>query len=920
MPGVADRPAGVAGPFVGRARELAVAAEVISDTERTGVALIGGEAGLGKTRLIGEIIAAHPESMIVRGGAVPRTTPQPFELIRTVVEPIARASTDEPADLDAVTDAAFAMLSDRHLDKPFDKPGVERRPSTSEQVLAAAEVLRGLHTGPTIFVFEDVHWADPESLDVIDRLMVAGPLAATVLVSYRPEALRPRHPINAFLQRAERRAHAVQLRLEPLRRNELAQYLVETGHHIDDRTIEHVHSRTGGNPLFLSELVGSAENNQDLTGSLPWTLAEIIRPEIERLPAAERLVVEAVAVLGTGADFDLVAAAVAVEERELLTRLRRLVDTGILVESGPDRFGFRHDLVREAVADGLFTRERRRIHAAAHDALLAAGSDDEVALVTHASAAGRTKQAADAARDAAVRSLERGSSHQAMSFAEQALLVHSDDLGLLRIAVTAGWLTSQLRAALDHVNRWDDLVGAEPTGRAEVLHWRVRLLWESGNLVAANDAAAELSELVELIDRGPAQARALADLAQHLMLSGDHEAAIVAADRAVIIATEADAPEMVLQARAERASAMLAMVGQRADALAELAAVAADAEAASEFVVATRALNNMPVLATGPEPRRHLERMRNASQRAGLTCVATTGYRLALLLVAEAEGVRSEFEAVLELALTDLEDVPALLVAAIVFQLDAGRPDEARALADRLSDLSDSGHFHQADRVGVRALVDFIADGSTAQLTAWLDDEETTGLHPHLILANLSELIDAGLGPSISRVLEKVAGGEVAGCCYDGAVEGVLAELRDDHETADRVYAEVLASPEGGAATMLAELELGRARVSRAQGLDADPFIQAAANRLVHWPGRLRDRIEDSLGERCADATTSGVLTPRERQVAELVSRGLTNGGIADELFISTKTASVHVSNILSKLAMTSRVEIAAWVAAGGLD
>ena len=54
--------------------------------------------------------------------------------------------------------------------------------------------------------------------------------------------------------------------------------------------------------------------------------------------------------------------------------------------------------------------------------------------------------------------------------------------------------------------------------------------------------------------------------------------------------------------------------------------------------------------------------------------------------------------------------------------------------------------------------------------------------------------------------------------------------------------------------------------------------------------------------------------------MAELVSRGLTNGGIADELFISTKTASVHVSNILSKLAMTSRVEIAAWVAAGGLE
>ena len=55
-------------------------------------------------------------------------------------------------------------------------------------------------------------------------------------------------------------------------------------------------------------------------------------------------------------------------------------------------------------------------------------------------------------------------------------------------------------------------------------------------------------------------------------------------------------------------------------------------------------------------------------------------------------------------------------------------------------------------------------------------------------------------------------------------------------------------------------------------------------------------------------------------EVARYVAKGLTNGGIADELFISTKTASVHVSNILSKLGMSSRTEIAVWVAEGGLD
>ena len=93
---VAGRPAGVAGPYVGRARELAAVAKLIADDERTGVVLVGGEAGLGKTRIIDEIVGAHPGADIVRGGAVPRTTPSPFELIRTAVEPTARAWTSTP--------------------------------------------------------------------------------------------------------------------------------------------------------------------------------------------------------------------------------------------------------------------------------------------------------------------------------------------------------------------------------------------------------------------------------------------------------------------------------------------------------------------------------------------------------------------------------------------------------------------------------------------------------------------------------------------------------------------------------------------------------------------------------------------------------------------------------------------------------
>jgi predicted ATPase len=482
-------------PFIGRARELTAAADILADAERTGVVLIGGESGLGKTRLAEEIIGSvAPAGRVIRGVAVPRATPIPFELVRSALDPVeARSGTGTPSE--------------------DPEPLGADTGTTVARVRAEAEALRTAGQSPTIYLFEDVHWADPESLDVIDRLMVSGPLGATILITYRPNALHPGHPTSTFLQRAERRPQVAQFRLEPLRREEVEAYLAATGRPVDPATVEHVHTRTGGNPLLLSELEAAFADDTDLTAGLPWTLAEMLRPEIDRLPSEERVVVEAVAVLGAEVDFEWLAIALDATENRLVEQLRALVDRGILTESGPDRFGFRHDMVREAVADSLFTRERRRIHAAVHDALLAAGSDDVVALVAHATGAGRTKQAADAARDAAARALVVGRTHQALAFAEQALLVHTDDIKLLRIAVVSGWMTGQDRSALHHLDRWEELAGSSSIERAEVLHYRIRLLWEEGDGAAADRAARDLAFLTETLDHGPALAQALANLA-----------------------------------------------------------------------------------------------------------------------------------------------------------------------------------------------------------------------------------------------------------------------------------------------------------------------------------------------------------------------------------------------------------------------
>ncbi len=889
-------------PFVGRARELAAAAHLLGDTERTGVVLIGGESGLGKTRLAEEIIAGAPEgAVVIHGGAVPRATPIPFELVRSALGPA--GPTSEPAE---------SAVGESEPDGDGE--------SAPARIRAAAEALRTAGDGPSIYLFEDVHWADPESLDVIDRLLAAGPLGATVLITYRPNALNPGHPTSTFLQRAERRPQVAQFRLEPLRREEVEAFLAAAGRPVDAATVEHVHTRTGGNPLLLSELESAFADDSDLTAGLPWTLAEMLRPEIERLPAEEREVAEAVAVLGTEVAFELLAAAVDADERTLLGRLRELVDRGILVESGPDRFGYRHDMVREAVADSLFTREHRRVHAAVHDALLADGSDDVVALVHHATRAGRTKQAADAARDAAARALDDGRTHQALAFAEQALLEHTDDVALLRIAVVSAWMTGQERTGLHHLDRWEELTGTAPAERAEVLHYRVRLEWERGDEAAADRAAAELGALAAPLGEGPALAQALADLAQHHMLSGREHQAIELADRAIALAERVGpaADSAALQARAERASARVVWDGPDREGMAEILAVADAAEAAEDYVVATRVLNNTPIQRPEIDARAHVERMRRVGERAGLSSIAVDNYRRALLSVALIDGDREAFQSQLEAAVDDLGRMPKLELVVAGFALEDRRFDDARRSAATLAEQSSGVAAPSSRPPAILAMADLLEHRRTEPLSAWLAGVE----HPKdvdfaldLVLSHLDALMVIGPGEELRARLD-----ELAGRTSEPAHAGIRAELGGRWEDADRAYADALDRGTRRTVAAQAELHLARARMARRIGGDERPHLDAALDRLGCWPGPRRDRLVARLG---ADGRPTGsptTLTPREREVAALVARGLTNGGIADELYISTKTASVHVSNILAKLSMASRTEIATWVASGGLD
>ena len=152
-----------------------------------------------------------------------------------------------------------------------------------------------------------------------------------------------------------------------------------------------------------------------------------------------------------------------------------------------------------------------------------------------------------------------------------------------------------------------------------------------------------------------------------------------------------------------------------------------------------------------------------------------------------------------------------------------------------------------------------------------------------------------------------------------------MAEVEGDPAAALDAYREVLDHHEHyRAAYLLADCHQGTARCLLALGDQAGALDHArqALRLLERWPGWRRDQaaaLLRRLGDGPAPAATPGALTPREREVAMLVAEGCSNGEIARRLFISTKTASVHVSNILAKLDMTSRAEVAAWAVRSGL-
>ena len=362
--------------LVGRARELAELDAALGQVRagRPSAVLIGGEAGVGKSRLAGEFGARARAAGAVRilsGYCLDLSAEGlPFAPFTGVLRELVH-------ELGA--DGLAALLPGQgtrdlaRLLPELGEPGIQGDPGEArarmfEEVLVLLEHLA--EAGPVVLVIEDAHWSDRSTRDLLAFLIGNQHVLAGVLivVTFRSDELHRRHPLRPVLAELGRLGWVARLELPRLTRREGRQLMAwMLGREPGPELAERVFRRSEGNPLFLEALLRCDES----PGSdLPESLRDLVLAETERLPAQAQDVLEALAVAGEQCGHALLAAVTGIGDRELLAALRLAVSANVLIPAG-DGYAFRHALIREAILGQVLPGEKTRWHVRVAEALAA---------------------------------------------------------------------------------------------------------------------------------------------------------------------------------------------------------------------------------------------------------------------------------------------------------------------------------------------------------------------------------------------------------------------------------------------------------------------------------------------------------------------------------------------------------------------
>ncbi|HJQ73731.1 MAG TPA: BTAD domain-containing putative transcriptional regulator, partial [Gaiellaceae bacterium] len=346
VPGAVGAARRLDSPLVGRADELAEVEQALAratDEQCCVLLTVLGEAGIGKSRLAHEL-RSRAEATVLYGACRSYGEGVTFA-------PLADALGGLPADSSATTEEIFRAV--RH---EFERMAGER---------------------PVVIVLDDVHWAEPTLLDLVEHVAEWSQGAPILLLCLaRPELVEARPDWCAG------RPNAAALALEPLSTPDCSALIAQLpgGELLSDEARARIVDFAGGNPFALEQLLALQAEDPRFAGELtsPLSIRALIGARIDRLTTEERTVLERASVLGVELDAATLSELLPAEQRELVrTLLESLARKGLLREREPAAYVFAHGLVRDAAYESLPKRFRAELHAEIAE-LLEAGDDELV--------------------------------------------------------------------------------------------------------------------------------------------------------------------------------------------------------------------------------------------------------------------------------------------------------------------------------------------------------------------------------------------------------------------------------------------------------------------------------------------------------------------------------------------------------------
>ena len=859
--------------------------------------IVGGEAGIGKTSLLRAFAQAlagekrNEPAKLLWGGSDALFTPQPLGPLKDMA--------------DNIDPRLAALLDDM---------------APQDRIFPA--LLNALQSGPEtrVLIFEDVHWADNATFDLIKYIGRRIAFVRAVLVlSYRSDEVGANHPLSQVLGDLPA-SSTKRIALKPLSAEGVATLARASGQ--DGLELYRI---TMGNPFFATELLASTQphGQRNPEKGVPASVRDAVWARLQRLPPKERALLEAVSVAPSGAE-NWLAEALIGENAD--AAIDACVARNLLVKDSEDRYRFRHELARAATLDRLPPATQRHLHRLAFEMLAKRPSFPLACLTHHAAGAGDWENVLALAPRAAAEAIKLGAHREAATHLATALRQASEAPPELAARLHEDWayeasLTLHisdeiLAAAAKAIALWRGLSRKDKVSHN--LRRLSRFHWYRGESPLAIKNA---DEAIATLDGEP-QSRELAlaysNRAQLYMFNDHFDQAIDLSRKAIALATDLGDVET-------RIHALNNLGGS------QLFAGRAEGKAAMEESLALS-------LAHG-----FTDQANRAYMNFGEYAILAKEFDLAERLLAEGMAFNSKH---------DLDaNIHLLAGRQAQLRMEQGRFEEAETIASSILGLEDLALVVKlpARFVLARTRLRLGKDDGQALIRQALSDAVATDELQHILPAHLAMIeaywLEGDLASAraeLKAMSEKHLGGldswdmgafavwwrrcgMEAMFPHSGSSIAVPreAELRGEAQSAAGEWTRLglpyeaalalLANPEGLARAVLLLDELGaRPAASLARRMAKDQGVTLKAANPKRGPYAAAKR--HPLG-----------LTSREAEVLELIVEGLGNQEIAARLTRSPRTVEHHVSALLGKLNATSRMDVLLrlrnepWLVPGGV-